>query len=237
MTTSKVWMVMIALAGCGSVMPKEPATDAHTSGGGDDDTGACDDPTSVDSCGESCVACTVATEREVPTCDGTACGSSCRDDAPRCSDGSCSQLGFDFDDGTLQGAAVRAPADLALSARQFGSESALAMDVTDLTEVSFTVPICVGGDVDFRGRILHARVFFDGGTDTGEQYYVQATVPDPETGAALGQLGVASGAWVTLDYPLGTSAMAGATTTITFQAGTFGAQFTGAIYFDSISIE
>jgi hypothetical protein len=242
------------IIGCGKVGTEasiDASVDAHTSAAADaspDAAGAIDATPGIDattctvhdtiqSCGPSCDVCTATGEREVATCNGVACGTACVGDAPRCSDNTCSRLLFDFDSNTLEGATPRAPQGLQLAVRNQAGNLALAIDVTNLTEVSFQVPVCISGTVNLTPRTLTARVFFEGGNSTGAQYYVQASVPDPVTGAFLGSQSFASGSYMTFSAPLSMSQFSNTTTSVTFQAGTFGAQFSGTIWFDDIKIQ
>jgi len=155
-----------------------------------------------------------------------------------CSDDSCAQIVWNFDDADFDGATARAPSDLQLAIRDFNGSPALALDTTALTEVSFTVPVCGSGVLDGRTLTLSANVFFDGGTDTGVQYYVQATMPDPDTtGSLLTQTGMAGHTLTTFSVPLNMSSLSDGTTSVTFQVGTFGAAFSGTIYFDDIELD
>jgi len=224
------------LVACGKVDGKDPA-DAP----GGSEGGSCPDPTSVTSCGAACVQCPGGGEREVATCDGTACGLGCVANAPRCTDNSCSQLGFDFTSNTLEGITVRAPANLQLEVRNHGGNLALAIPVTNLNtigEVSFVVPICLSGAIDIVQRQLSASIVFeDPNAPSGEQFFVQASVPDPKNGAFLNQFGVVANTTFIYVSPLTGSQFSNAATTVTFQAGTFGANFTGTIWFDDIAIQ
>lgn len=229
-----VWVGALALAACGHVAD-HPGEDAAPPGG---DGASCPDPTSVNSCGAACAACPGGGEREVATCDGTACGLACFANAPRCNDDSCSRLGWDFTSNMLDGATPRAPQNLQLSVRNHGGNLALAIDVTNLTEVSFRVPICLTGTIDIVSRNLTATVFFDDPNAAGgEQYYMQASVPDPKNGAFLKQDGVVANGPHAYVAPLSLSQFSNTATDVTFQAGTFGAAFTGTIWFDDIAIE
>jgi hypothetical protein len=169
---------------------------------------------------------------QAPPVDGDAAPS-----CTTCSDESCARLVWNFDDADFDGVTARAPSDLQLAIRDFNGSPALAIDTTALTEVSFTVPVCGSGVLDGSALTLSANVFFDGGTDTGVQYYVQASMPDPDTtGAALSQTGVAPHTPTTLSVALNMSSLSAGTTSVTFQVGTFGAAFAGTIYFDDIEL-
>jgi len=237
-----VWVGVLALAACGHVADDPGGEDAAPPGG-DGSNNSCPDPTSVTSCGAACVACPGGGEREVPTCDGTQCGLGCFANAPRCNDDSCSRLGWDFTSNMLDGATPRAPAGLVLAVRNHNGNLALAIDVADLQatqEVSFVVPICVTGTIDIVSKNLTATIFFDDpslGTTGGEQFFFQASVPDPKNGAFLKQFGVAANASFQYVAPLSLSQFSNTATSVTFQAGTFGGPFHGTIWFDDIAIE
>ena len=215
----------------------------HVSDGGQDaaiggDGASCPDPTSVNSCGAACAVCPGGGEREVPTCDGTQCGLGCFANAPRCNDSTCSRLGWDFTSNMLDGATPRAPQDLALTVRNHGGNLALAIDVVNPTEVSFRVPICLTGAIDIVSKNLIATIFFeDPNAPAGEQYFVQASVPDPKNGAFLKSFGVAANAPFQYVAPLSLSQFSNTATDVTFQLGSFGAQFSGTIWVDDIAIE
>jgi hypothetical protein len=226
-----VFAALAALAACGKV-----------NGNGDASTGEphpmCADPTSIDTCGASCAKCTTSGPRTLPTCDGTACGVGCVGNAPKCNDNSCSQLVWSFTNG-LEGVAPSS-ANLVPRVAQgpLATGPALALDVTNLTEVSFHFPICLSGTLDVSPRKLTTQVFFQGGTTTGDQFFVQASTPDPASGNFFGpQLGVAANTKTTWTGMFGSTAITKAATQVTFQAGSFGAQFTGTIWFDDITIE
>ena len=228
----QAWLVL--LIACGNVQSKSDA--ANGDGAAIDGPSGCTVHNTVDSCGASCAKCSVTSDREIASCDGTACGFTCKDSAPKCTDGSCSRLIWNFDDGALDGI-TPASALTQLAVRAFNGNNALAMDVQNLTEVSFTVPLCLSTNTDLRSKTVTAIVFFQGGTATGDQYYVQGSIPSPMNGAFLTQMGVASGVFVTFTSPTNMSTFSGASTTLTFQAGTFGAQFSGTIWFDDIKIQ
>lgn len=224
------YLVLLCI-GCGSVK----ANDKHDASPGD--TGSCSDHASPMSCGPTCAVCQGAGGRQVATCDGTSCGLACADTAPRCSDNSCSKVSWTFEDGTLDGITPRQPNNLAIAVRSHLGSMALAMDVVNLTEVSFTMPICVTGNANFASKTLTAKVFYEGGTSTGQQFYVQASVPQPTTGDFLAQQGVAANVTETFTAAMSASAMSNATTTVVFQAGTLGQPFSGTIWFDDIAIQ
>jgi hypothetical protein len=55
--------------------------------------------------------------------------------------------------------------------------------------------------------------------------------------AYLTQQGVAGNAYITYTAPLSMSQFSNTATNLMFQAGTFGAQFSGTIWFDDIKIQ
>lgn len=120
--------------------------------------------------------------------------------------------------------------------RNHNGNLALAIDVTNLGEVSFKIPICLSGSLQLQTRTLSATVFFEGGTTPGDQYYVQTSVPSPMTGAFLTNKAMPSGAFVTYSAPISMSQFANNATEAVFQAGAF-AQFSGTIWFDDIKIQ
>lgn len=233
----------VALMACGSVNgPGAPDAPRQQDDGGVPDASpdasmVCTVHDTIDSCGPACTKCPAGDSRQVPVCDGTACAISCTNAAPRCTDNSCAQLVWAFDSNMLDGIAPRSPAGLALAVRNHGGNLALAIDVTNLGEVSFRIPICVTGNIQLQTKTLVATVFFEGGTDAGNQYYVQASAPAPMTGAFLGTKDLASGAFVTFSAPMSMSQFSNTATDVVFQAGTFGAQFSGTIWFDDIRIQ
>jgi hypothetical protein len=215
-----------ALAGCGDVVDK-PDLDGRACAG---DT--------VQACGLSCVACEVSGDRAVPTCDGTACGFACKGGAPTCSDNTCSRTLWDFESGSVDGITPRTPNGLALAARNFNGAGAMAIDVASLgTEISFRIPVCLSGVVDVRSKTFSLQVFFQGAAPGGEQYYVQASVPSPQTGAYLGNRGIAAQMWTAFSAPLDASQFSGTCSDVTVQVGSYGAAFAGTIWFDDLKIE
>jgi hypothetical protein len=215
-----------ALAGCGQVKDP-PGSDGRTCAG---DT--------IAACGAACVACPGSSGRTAPTCDGAACGTACKNTALKCSDNTCVQTQWTFEAGSVDGITPRLPDGLALAVRNFNGAQALAVDITNLFEVSFRIPVCLSGVVDVRPRTFSMRVFFQGGTTGGIQYYVQASVPSPQQpGAILGQTGVAAQLWTPYVAPLGSSQFSGTCSEITIQAGSYGDQFSGTVWFDDIKLE
>lgn len=221
----------LGLAACGNVEDK--VIDAPPK----DSAPLCVDMTRVTSCGPTCAVCPVTSDRQLATCDGQSCGTACVRNAPTCSDSSCSRTLWSFDSGMLDGVEARMPTNLALSVRSVSGSQALAIDVTNLTEVSFRIPVCLTGNVNIAARTLSARVWFDGAGTTDQNYFVQASVPAPATGNYIGQVATGGPAYKTLTWPLNMSGQSGTATTITFQVGTFGLAFSGTIWFDDITIQ
>src|SRR6266498_1253404 len=155
---------------------------------------------------------------------------SCGNGDPTCTDNTCSRLLWNFDSGSLDGIAPRAAPGLTV--RSFNGNMALGVDISQLSEISFTLPICLSGTVDLHLKTFSFRVFFSGTDSGGPQYYVQSSVPTPQTSAYLDQIAVASGIWTMYSSPFGKSSFSASTTSITIQAGTYGASFVGTIWFD-----
>jgi hypothetical protein len=220
-------LVAAALAGCGSVRGPQDMDGPACAGN------------SVAACGAGCVACEVSSARAMPTCDGNACGSVCKGGASRCSDGSCSQVVFDFQAGSLDG--VTAPtAGPALAVRNFNGALALAVDTMELNqgELTFKIPVCLSGVLDVKSKMFKMQVFFQGGGSTmGMQYYVQVSVPSPQTGAFIGSSGFEAQQWTPFEAPLSASQFSATTSEITIQLGSYGASFAGTVWFDDIRIE
>lgn len=233
------FLCVLCVAGCGGVKSgPEPLLDAMidglSDGGG---SSACTVHDSVDSCGPACVTCPAGDDRQSPICNGAACDVVCVDDAPRCSDNSCSRLAWTFDGNTLDGITPRAPTGLRVAVRSHNGNLALALDVTNLIEVSFVVPICVTGNLQVQSKTLHAKVFFEGGVTSGNDYYVQAALPTPRAGAYLVNIRMPSGVSVDYAAAMDMSQFSNMATDVVFQAGALGVQFSGTIWFDDIKIE
>ena len=247
------WLGLVGVLACGSVkrtpdvivdaavdaavLPSVDASPDVVDGASVDAQNTCTIHDTVESCGATCEACPPAAGRKVPICNGTTCEVACARAAPACTDGSCSQLTWSFDSNSLEGITPRAPAGLVLAVRNHNGNLALGIDVANLAEVSFKVPICLSGNIQLQTKTLTAKVFFDGGTATGNQYYVQTSVPAPMTGAYLVSTSMASGIQVTYSAPITMSQFANTATDVVFQAGSFGAQFSGTVWFDDITIE
>lgn len=166
------------------------------------------------------------------------CDLACSNAAPKCTDNTCSRLTWSFDANMLDGITPRAPNGLQLAVRNHAGNIALAIDVTNLTEISFTIPICVSGTVQLQTRTLTASVFFDGdSTNDTKQYYVQSSIPSPMNGAYLTTLALPSLQYVAYSAPLSMSQFSNTATTLVFQAGTLGQHFSGTIWFDDIKIQ
>lgn len=159
---------------------------------------------------------------------------------PQCSTGACSRLSWTFDSGELEGVEFLDPSGQPLAVRKFDGSYALAVDVGQLNAVpgiSFTLPVCNAGDVDLTSKSLTFRVYFDGTPASQSNFYVQAALPDPSSGAFLDQIGASTGVWTDYSSRLNLSPNSNATTTITIQAGSLGGAFSGTIWFDDILID
>lgn len=221
------------MIGCGSVK----------GGGGAGQDAASDGPNvctirdTVDSCGALCTRCPPPGDRTTPTCDGTSCGLACLNNAPRCTDATCSRLVWTFDTNSLAGITPRAPAGLALAVRNHAGNLALAVDVVNPTEISFRVPLCLSGTVQLQTKTLTATIFFDGQAAGGDQFFVQTSVPMPMTGAFLTTKSLPAGTAFAYSAPLSMSQFSNTATDVVFQLGSLGAPFTGTIWVDDIKIE
>lgn len=159
---------------------------------------------------------------------------------PQCSTGVCSHLSWTFDSGELEGVEFLDPSGQPLAVRRFDGSNALAVDVGQLNTIpgiSFTLPVCNGGDVDLASKLLTFRVYFDGGPASQVNFYVQAALPDPSSGAFLDQISASTGVWIDYSSRLSLSPHSSATTTITIQAGSLGGAFSGTIWFDDFLID
>src|SRR4051812_17868706 len=178
---------LVMVVGCGSVTQTQtdapPARDARI----DSPPGSCTVHDQASSCGPTCAMCTAPTDREMATCDGTACGTACAGGNPRCSDNSCSRLAFTFDTDT-EGTTVVSPANMVAALRMHNGSMALAFDFTTnlaTTQLEFHVPVCLTGTIGQSTKMLKAAVYFEGGTDAGDQYYIQGSIPAPTSGNYL----------------------------------------------------
>ncbi len=227
-----VSVAVLTLAACGNVETK--AVDAPVVQ--PDVPALCVDMSSVTSCGPTCATCSTTGDRQVATCNGQTCGTACVRNAPTCSDNSCSRTLWSFDAGMLDGVEARTPTNLALSIRSVGGSPALAVDVTNLTEVAFRIPVCLSGSVNVSPKTLSARVWFDGAGTTAGNFYVQASVPSP-SGGFIGQDPAGGPAYQTLTWPFNMASQSATATDITFQVGTYGLAFSGTVWFDDITIQ
>jgi hypothetical protein len=218
--------------GCGGVADSTPQQDAEVPA--PDAPSTCTIHNTVQSCGATCAVCPT-NDRATASCNGTACGLTCNDTGPRCSDDSCSRLAFDFESNTLEDVRARSPSNLPLAVRNKDGTLALAIDLASLTPgIQFTVPVCLTGTVDVHTRTLKARVMFDGGEpSTIGQYYVQAG----QGTKSLAFKDFAPRMWLPYTAQMSVSQTSNAVTEIVFEAGTFGAAFAGTIWFDDITIE
>jgi hypothetical protein len=104
-------------------------------------------------------------------------------------------------------------------------------------EVSFTVPLCMTGNIDVSQKTVSAKVFFDEEqAPNGQQYYVQGSLPSPMTNAFIGTETIAANGTVTWAHAASMSQFSNASPTLTFQVGTLGAGFSGTVWFDDIAI-
>jgi hypothetical protein len=222
------YLWLLALLGCGKVSGSQidAAPDVPACAGDE-----------IDGCGSACAVCDTTEDREVPVCTSGSCDVACKDGV--CSDQSCSKLIWQFGSGTVDGITARAPSGLALAVRNHLGSQALAADVTSLTEISFRMPICVTGTATLANKTLSMDIFFEGGDPTGEQYYTQIAVPNapPNGDVIVSQLGVQAGMTKHATGTVPNTANAQAATEITVQAGTFGAAFSGTIWFDNITLQ
>jgi hypothetical protein len=81
------------------------------------------------------------------------------------------------------------------------------------------------------------RVYFQGMPDSMVDYFLQSSVPSPQNGAYLDQIGTGSNFWTTYSSPMSKSSQSATTTTITVQAGSYGGPFTGTIWFDDLTVQ
>jgi hypothetical protein len=217
-----------------------PTTPIDAGSGGSPIDAGCRPLGTVTSCGPLCQLCKAPSERTVATCNGT-CAFSCRDDAPKCSDGSCSVIAWNFESGSLDGIVVRSSSGQPLAVRSFGmGNKALAVDVSQLntlSEISFDLPICLSGSLDLQAKKLTFRVYFDGSPPSSYDFWVQSAVPIPKTGAYLDQIGAGTGVWTQYASPISKSMFASSVPTVTIQAGSLGGSFTGTIWFDDFKIQ
>jgi hypothetical protein len=173
------------------------------------------------------------------TIGSTADASVCPNDDPKCSDGTCSRLAWNFESGSLDGVTAVDSSGQPLDVRSFDGTMALAVDVSQLNAIpgiSFTLALCESGAVGVQSRTLSFRVFFEGGPASSFDFYVQTALPDPRSGAYLDQIGAGTGTWIDYSSPLSKSTFSGSATTVTIQAGSLGGAFTGTIWFDDFRI-
>jgi hypothetical protein len=158
--------------------------------------------------------------------------------APMCTSG-CSKLVWNFEAGSVDGIAPINPVGQQVVVRPFMGSNALALDVTNLEmkQIEFTVPVCLSGTTSIQTRTLTARFFFEGGASAGNQYYVQASAPTPVNGNFLTTQDAASGTYLSYSAPLNMSASSSSAGMITFRVGSFGAAFSGTVWFDDITIQ
>jgi hypothetical protein len=171
-------------------------------------------------------------------CDASACWS-CGDQDPKCGDGRCAHLLWNFDSGMLED--IKASAYSAVSVRTFDGSRALALDVGSIivpgTEVLLTLPFCSSGGVDLRSRTLSFRMHLEGTLDTQYELYVHISSPDPQANAHLGDIGPVAGKWASFSSPMSRSAFSRSASAITIQVGTNGGNVRGTLWFDDFRIQ
>jgi hypothetical protein len=225
------YLLILLVVACGSVK-NESNADAPAA----IDGLVCSIHDTVDSCGAACSQCRTTSDREMPTCNGTACGVTCRNTAT-CTDMSCSKIAFGFDVG-IEGARVVAPTGQQVAARAFQGSQALAFDVpANLQQIEFYVPVCITGTINLSARMLKARVFLEGGVDPGDQYYIQGLVPTPGSLTFLTTISAAHNVLVNYAAPMSGSTSSNIVKDVGFRIGTYGAPFTGTVWVDDLKIE
>jgi|GEM_PF-2195211 len=237
-----VWLACVL--GCGSVAKIDPdaaPTDAVTADVAVriDAANVCTVHDTIDSCGATCAACPTGAERTTPTCDGTACGLACVGGAPRCSDNSCSRLSWTFASNMVDGITLIQPTDLAVHVQNRDTKLALSVLVPNLekAELQLRVPVCLTGTTQLQNKTLSVTVYLEESTPQTGQYYIQAAVPRPMTGAFLTQKSLDSRVAITYTAPLSLSQFANTADQIVLQIGTYGQPFTGLIWIDDIEIQ
>jgi len=225
------WIFLVA---CGSVHGQEPTIDAADP----IDAPSCGSADQVDSCGATCEKCTATGARTMPACDGTACQVACIANAPKCNDNSCSKVVFDFEDGTTQGLTMTG---VTLSVAPHGGSMALAIPTTSLNPTIFlNVPVCLSGAIDLSKLTLSATIFYDDpGAATGLQYITQAWTPAKAAGMAnfIAFIQIEANKPEVFSAPISAATSSTNTPTIQFELGTFGAAFSGTVWFDDIKIQ
>ncbi len=214
--------------------------DGTSSGDGKLPDGASCAGNTVQACGATCAACATSGARQVPTCDNMMCGIGCVADAPKCSDMSCSQLTFDFEDGTTEGITAVSPANLNLMVGTFNGSKQLAITVASLTDDTISVPVCISGMIDVSTKTLSATVYYqDPNAPTGGQYFLQAWSPAKSAGnnAFVGTASITANVPQPFSAPLSASAFSSTSGTVMFEFGSFGAAFAGTVWFDDITIQ
>lgn len=233
----RIVLLVVVAIGCGNVVPVK----VDASSGGEqtqrDAPALCMDMTAITSCGATCTMCSAGTDRQVATCNGVACGLACKHNAGSCSDNSCSRDIWAFDSGMLEGAAPVVPANLPLAVRMKAGSFALAIDVTNLSEVQFRLPICLSGNINVMPKTISTKVWFDGAGTSAGQFYVQASIPTPATGHYLETRGLGGPAYETATFTANMSNLSQQATDVTFKVGTFGQPFSGTVWFDDITIQ
>jgi hypothetical protein len=242
-------LAWVFLAACGSVQNSPPMIDApiqidaaaRIDAAGPLDAPSCGPSDQVDSCGVSCEKCTATGARTTPLCDGVSCQVGCGGNAPKCSDNSCSQLAFDFEDGTPGGATVSSGT---LRVASHDGSKALAVPATwtstSQVAVFVTLPICLTGAVDLSKLALSFDVFYDDpGAPAGEQYYTEVWSPNrvnPNTSFVLTS-GITANTRKNLSGAMSSAAASSSAPTILFELGSFGASFAGTVWIDNIKLQ
>jgi hypothetical protein len=228
-------LALLFLVACGSVSGQQPTIDAAP----EIDAPSCGPTDQVDSCGATCEKCTATGARIVPTCDGTACGTGCAAMAPKCNDNSCSQLVFDFEDNTTEG--ITGQGGLAVMVGVQSGSKALEIPATfGSASLFIDIPVCLSGAIDLSTLTLSVTMFYeDPGAPTGGQYFFQPWAPNKAAGggANFGTASVEANKPQPFTFALSKSTMSNNTPTIEFEFGTFGAAFTGTVWFDDIKIQ
>jgi hypothetical protein len=160
--------------------------------------------------------------------------------APKCNDNSCSQLVFDFEDNTTEG--ITGQGGLAVMVGVHGGSKSLEIPATFPTSTSLfiDIPVCLSGAIDLSALTLSVTMFYeDAAAPAGGQYFFQPWAPSKAAGVAanFGTASVEANKPQTFTFPISKSTMSNNTPTIEFEFGTFGAAFTGTVWFDDIKIQ
>jgi hypothetical protein len=159
-------------------------------------------------------------------------GVACDANEPKCSDGRCARLIWNFDSGSSDG--ISGP----LQVKSFQDSLAAAVSVAPLGEVSITLQICsADGSVDLSTRTLRFRTFFEGTPASQDQFYVQAVLPVQSSSVFFDPVSASTGVWTDYSVELAMADISSTTTTIILRAGTTGVAFSGTVWFDDIAIQ